>query len=388
MTRIISISSDRADLALLAPVWETLATTEEIDLHIVLTGSHTKAGANRADIAVRATVHTTGADLGGTNGVAAASASAEIVAGVARIYDAIRPDLVMIAGDRLDMIPAAIAALPFNLPLAHVQGGEDTPGAIDGRIRHALTKLSHVHFAPNTRAAKRLTQMGEEAWRIHVTGSPSLDALAATPIMTDSEFRERLGLDCVRDIRLVTVHPETTSADPTAPVRAILPALAALPRPTLFTGTNSDPSGMVIREQIDRFVEAHSWAWFRESLGAVLYCNVMRRAASMVGNSSSGIIEAALFGLPAINVGDRQALRDSGPNVINVRCDGREVEAALRAFEGRHFDRHSLYGDGRAAPRIAHILKNLPSREELLYKRFNETPREFEAPWTEQKELG
>lgn len=182
MTRVLSVSSSRADVTILRSVWQALAARHDCEPHVLLTGMHqTATAAGIGSLPANITVHRGGTDLGGRGGAEAAAAMADITRDAARLMADIRPDVVLLVGDRLDMIPAALAALPFNLPLAHLHGGEITEGAVDDRLRHALTKLSHIHLAASADAAKRIAAMGEEARRIHLTGAPALDTLLATP---------------------------------------------------------------------------------------------------------------------------------------------------------------------------------------------------------------
>lgn len=363
MSRILSVSSSRADLGALVPVWQVLAATPGIELHVFLTGMHmADDSAARAALPPGTIRHSGGADLGGTTPAIAAAAMARIEADAGRLLADIRPDLVLVMGDRLDMLPAATATLPFNLPLAHLHGGEVTEGAIDDRIRHALTKLSHIHCVSTQGARARLLAMGEDDAHIHVTGAPGLDTLQSVPAMSADAFALEAGLKGIKGdlaaLRLATVHPETNAADALAPLTAVLRALEARPAPTLFTAPNSDPDGAEMRRRIEAFVAHHSWARFRDTLGARLYANALRHAAVMMGNSSSGIIEAGLFGLPAINVGDRQKGRERGDNVIDVANDADAVGRALDRLGAKptRLAPSSPYGDGKAGPRVAQVL--------------------------------
>jgi UDP-hydrolysing UDP-N-acetyl-D-glucosamine 2-epimerase len=372
---VLSISSSRADVTILSSVWQSLAARADCALHVLLTGMHMAANAPAVTgLPLGAAVHRGGADLGGKGDAKAAAAMAEITRATGDVCANIRPDVVLVVGDRLDMIPAALGTLPMNIPLAHLHGGEVTEGAVDDRLRHALTKLSHLHLASCQSAAARLAALGEEEWRIHVTGAPALDTLLATPKLSLAEFLGAAGigdLGCtVGDLRLVTVHPETNAADPLAPAACVLAALDRRPGPTLFTAPNSDPGGAEVRRQIRAFVAARRWARLVENLGPRLYASALQHAAVMVGNSSSGILEAGLFGLPVINVGARQAGREHGANVVDVPGNTAAVIDALDALRARsaRFPPFSPYGDGHAGPRIADVLMALPPRQQLLIK--------------------
>lgn len=370
MTRVLSLSSSRADAGILAPVWRAVLDREELELHILLTGMHCREGAPVPAVPDGATVHQAGADLSGEAGGEVAQAMAAIVDETAGLIAATAPDVLLALGDRLDMVPGVMASLPFNLPIVHLHGGEITEGAVDDRIRNAVSKLSHLHCVASEDARRRLLALDEEDWRITVTGAPGLDALLGAPEQTRSAFAREVGFEETAPFRLVTVHPETNSARPLAPLDAVLDALEAIPTSTLFTAPNSDPGGAEARRRIESFCAGHDWARFVDTLGTQRYASALRYAGVMLGNSSSGLIEAGLFGLPVINVGDRQAGRLRGANVIDIDNDADTVIAML----GRlgpcpvRLSPGTPYGDGNAAPRIADVLSELPERDLLLRK--------------------
>ena len=386
--RLLSVSSGRADVGILTPVWQALAAEPGIDLHVLFTGMHCAPGAALPDLPDNATRHVGGGDMGGgAPDGSAAAALAAITEAAGRLCAELDPDLFMVIGDRLDMIPAAIASLPFNIPIVHLAGGDVSRGAIDDRIRHALSKLSHVHCAINVEAAGRLAAMGEERWRIHVTGATGLDTLAAAPVLSAVDFLAEIGLEDAAGLRLVTVHPETNAPTPDAPLKAVLSALDARPAPTLFTAPNADPGGAAMRAEIAAFVAECPWAVFRGTLGARLYANALRHATVMAGNSSSGIVEAGLMGLNVIDVGARQAGRACGANVHRCASEAGAVTALLERLTTPATGRpsHSLYGDGRAAARVAAAIQSLPERARLLDKVFEVTRAPFVAPWEDDK---
>jgi len=189
--------------------------------------------------------------------------------------------------------------------------------------------------------------------------------------MSRSDFMAKVGLPEASDFRLVTVHPETNAPDPLAPVDAVLGALESRPAPALITASNSDPAGAEARQRIDTFTARHDWATFRATLGPMLYPNTLRHAAVMVGNSSSGVIEAGLFGLPVINVGDRQAGRERGRNVTDVESDAKAVISALDKLgvAPPKCESWSPYGDGQSGPRVARVLEKIPDHQRLKRKR-------------------
>jgi UDP-hydrolysing UDP-N-acetyl-D-glucosamine 2-epimerase len=384
MTRILSVSSSRADVAILTPVWAALAQESDVELHVLVTGMHLAAGAVEVAVPAGAIRHVVGADIGGADEMQASDGMAACLQAAGKLLARIEFDCMLLMGDRLDMFPAACAALPFNLPLAHLHGGELTYGAIDDRIRHAISKMAHIHFASSADAAARLVGMGEEPWRIHVTGGPGLDNLRQAPVMQRDDFMAALHLPFDSEFILATVHPETNAADPAAPMQATLAALDALKKPVLITAPNSDPGGRILQAMIDAFLPGRRWAAFRASLGAALYPSALRHAAVMVGNSSSGLIEAGYLGLPVVNVGLRQDGRPAGDNVVAVDSTVTAIQAALEwALAGGRRRSFSPYGDGYASQRIVKLLTDLPPRDKLLYKRFHSAGDMsfFTVPW-------
>ena len=225
MTRLLSISSSRADVGILQPVWRAAAA--ESDLHVLLTGMHCAATAGDIEVPASATLHRGGADLAGATASEAARAMAAVGTATAACLDTVDPDAVLVVGDRLDMLPAATATVPYNVPLVHLHGGEITEGALDDRVRHAITKLAHLHCVSSEGARRRLIAMGEAEARIHLTGAPGLDTLRAAPEMTAADFADALGMRDIAGLRLVTVHPETNAKQPLAALEAVLAALDA-----------------------------------------------------------------------------------------------------------------------------------------------------------------
>ena len=290
-----------------------------------------------------------------------------------------RPDLVLVLGDRFEMHAAATAAVPFNLPLAHVHGGEVSQGAIDDAWRHSMTKLSHLHFVSTDAHARRVVQMGEEPWRVIVSGAPALDEIREMPRLTAEELGRR-GLP-VEPALLVTFHPVTREPDAVREQTvALLEALADVELPLVFTSPNADAGGRSIASLIREFVARHpSRARLVESLGSAAYFSLMSRAAAMVGNSSSGIVEAASFHLPVVNVGSRQDGRTRAANVLDVAPQRDAIRAGIRralepAFRAGLASLVNPYGSGHAAERIVRRLRDVEIGPRLLVKRFHDLP--------------
>ena len=295
----------------------------------------------------------------------------------ASAFDRSRPDLLVVLGDRFDMLAAGIAALPLAIPLAHVHGGESTEGAIDEAIRHSLTKLSHLHFAATEESARRIVQLGEEPWRVVVSGAPALDVARGFEPLPGEALAE-LGLRLDGPTLIVTYHPVTLQhARATEEVDAVLAAVDESGLAAVLTYPNADTGHGAVIEAIERFAASADRYTLVRNLGTDAYFTLLGRAAAMVGNSSSGIIEAASFGLPVVDVGIRQQGRIRGRNVVHADSDRGSIGAALRRALSPEF-RESLaglenpYGDGSASERIVERLATVPLDQKLLVKRFHD----------------
>jgi UDP-hydrolysing UDP-N-acetyl-D-glucosamine 2-epimerase len=309
-----------------------------------------------------------------------ARGAAQALEKTALLLAAEQPDLLLLYGDRHELLPLANAALLAGTPIAHLCGGDVTLGAFDEQVRHALTKLAHLHFASSARSAARIRQMGEEPWRVHDVGDPSLDHFRRGERARAEELAAVLGF--VPDLRslLVTWHPTTLAlGDLQADTQALLHALASHPGGIVFTAPAPDPGSDEIRRALQTFVAGHPRSVFVESLGSRRYRGLLALCGAMVGNSSSGLSEAPCVPLPVVNVGDRQAGRDRARNVIDVPAETSAIQHAIEsalspAFRAALAGLESPYGDGRSSTRIVEILARLPDRATLLSKRFVEMP--------------
>jgi UDP-hydrolysing UDP-N-acetyl-D-glucosamine 2-epimerase len=297
----------------------------------------------------------------------------------AELFARHRPDVVLILGDRLELLAVATAAVLTRTPMAHISGGEVTEGALDEQVRHALTKMAHVHFPGTALSAARVRQMGEEAWRVHQVGDPALDHFQRGTRGTSEELMEALGFLPDRNTLLVTQHAATVTGGPTGEAEELVAALREHSGPIIVTSPAPDPGSARIREVMAAFVADREKTVFVESLGSRRYRGVLALVGAMVGNSSSGLIEAASARLPVVNVGERQQGRERGANVIDVVAERGAIAKAIRRALSEEF-RRSLegmtnpYGDGRAAPRMVEVLATLPPTERLLRKRFVNGP--------------
>ena len=271
-----------------------------------------------------------------------------------------RPAAIVLAGDRFETAAAALAATVNLVPIVHLHGGEQTLGAIDDALRHAITKLAHLHLVSSDEHARRVIAMGEDPATVHVVGAPGLDNLGRADLPTRAELEAGLGRTLEPPVVLVTVQPETLASDPLAAAAAVAGAMTAVAATYVVTLPNADPAGDQVRTVVEAAAQAAGGTTVA-ALGERRYWGLLRLADAMLGNSSSGLIEAPAVRLPAVNVGDRQAGRSRGPNVIDVPAEPGAVAAALRraldpATRADLPEPDPRLVDGRAGERVARII--------------------------------
>jgi len=285
------------------------------------------------------------------------------------------PDVLVLLGDRYEILAAAEAALIARIPIAHIAGGDTTEGAFDESIRHAVTKMAHLHFVTNQVAWQRVRQLGENPQNIYNVGSPGLDHIKRGRLLTREELASELDLEFLKRNLLITFHPATLDREQaTDQFQTLLEALDSL-GPELglfFTKPNSDPGGRALIQMVDQFVAGHANARSYTSLGR-FYLSLMAVVDGVVGNSSSGLYEAPSLKKPTVNIGDRQKGRLQAASVINAPVEKLAIQRAIaEAFVKDCTDVVNPYGDGDAARRIHEILKQIPDYHDLLKKHFYE----------------
>jgi len=293
--------------------------------------------------------------------------------GMADALGRLRPDLLLLTADRYEMLAPATVALTLRIPVAHIEGGDASLGAIDEAVRHALTKLSHLHLTPTETARRRVLALGEEAWRVHRVGAPSLDHLRRSRLLKGDALATRLGVPVAPGSLLVACHPVTLQRDTLAEADAVFGALERIEHPLLFCFPNADAGSRELVRRARELCGRRDDAQLFVNLDPVTYWSVLGSVAAMLGNSSSGIMESPSLGLPAVNVGRRQEGRERAANVLDVPPEQDAIVAAARRALSREF-RSSVkgvenpYGDGCAAERIVRILAEAPAPERLLTK--------------------
>jgi UDP-N-acetylglucosamine 2-epimerase (non-hydrolysing) len=379
--RVAVVTGSRAEFGLLRWLIEDLRDDARADLRLIVTGAHLSGthGATASEIRAAGIpiAEEVDLDLADDSPLGVARSAALGRAGIAAALQRTRPDVLVVLGDRYEILSAAEAALVLRIPVAHVHGGETTEGAIDEAIRHAVTKMSHLHFVAAEDYRRRVIQLGEAPERVWTVGALGLDSIDRLPPLRDDDLTALLGgWDPGPSPVLLTYHPATLGdVDPAAGAAAVLEALdAAGDRRVLATEANADAGGQAVNAVL------RAWAAARDgrarvvtSLGQRGYLTVMRRAGVVVGNSSSGILEAPALGVPTVNVGDRQRGRLRAPSVIDVAEDSDAIRDGVRRALARTWSPSTPYGTPGASARIRETLLTHPL-DGLLRKRFHDLP--------------
>lgn len=378
--RICVVTGSRAEYGLLYWVLHELRAAADVELQLVVTGMHLapEFGLTVREIERDGFVIARRVDmlLSGDTAAATAKSIGLGVIGLSDALESLAPELLLVLGDRFEILAAVQAALVHNIPVAHIAGGDTTEGAFDEAIRHSITKMAHLHLVTNEPAARRVRQLGEDPRRIHVVGSPGLDHLRRTALLGRAELEQTLGAPLGARNLLVTFHPVTL--EPGEGERQFAELLAALdtlgPDTTIwFTRPNADTGGRAISAALD------TWAATRgervhvhASLGQLRYLSLMAQVDAVVGNSSSGLYEAPSFRVPTVDIGDRQRGRLAAASVLHCAPERGAIRAALDHAATLDCSQvENPYGDGRSAERIVALLRGLPPAAELLKKSFH-----------------
>jgi UDP-hydrolysing UDP-N-acetyl-D-glucosamine 2-epimerase len=380
--KIAVVTGGRADYGLLYWVMRDIQAAPDLELQLLATGAHLEEAFGRTLGEIHADGFSPSAEVrvlepcDGREAVARAISRG--VAGFAEALCRLRPDVVLLMADRYEVFAAAVAAVTLGVPVAHLSGGEATEGLFDDDLRHAITKMSRIHFPSMEFYRQRLIRMGEAPSRVFTVGEPGLDHCRRTPLMDAPELSNEVGLDFARPVALVTFHPVTLELDRTAEyVGELLEALDRLPElQVLLTYPGADPSARTIIAAFEDYAPRRKGAALHKSLGSRRYLSVLRHAKLMIGNSSSGIVEAPSFELPAVNVGSRQRGRVRAANVIDVDCTADAITSgARRALEPSFREGlrglENPYGDGDASRRIVEVLRGVDLGS-LRYKPFHD----------------
>ncbi len=384
--RILAVTGTRAEYGSMRPVFAAIAAAPDLRLELIVTAMHLapqfKASLAEIEADRYGPLHYVDAGDSAESGAAMARVLGRATVAMTDVVERVRPDFVLLQGDRGEMLAAALAAAHQNVAVVHMSGG-DASGSIDEPIRNAISAFAHVHLTTCAQSSARLYSRGEPAGRVFEVGEPALDVIRSMEAVGAEELAREFGLDLTRPIVIATQHPVTTEAgDAGTQVTETLEALAGLGLQTVFTYPNTDAGGAAIVRVLQSYA-GRPFLRVVPHLGSRKYLSLMKIAAVMVGNSSSGILEAASFRLPVVNIGTRQHGRTRACNVIEVGYSRDAIAEAVRFALGDPDFRQALagcvnpYGDGHTADKTVDLLRRLnlsgtllakwlPSREPLL----------------------
>jgi UDP-N-acetylglucosamine 2-epimerase (non-hydrolysing)/GDP/UDP-N,N'-diacetylbacillosamine 2-epimerase (hydrolysing) len=378
MRKIAVVTGTRAEYGIFRPVLKAIKASPKLDLALIVTGMHlseefggTAKEIEKDGFKIDANVemlHT------GDTGAAMARSIGKCVHEMANVLEGTKPDVLLLLGDRAEMLAAATAASYMGVPIAHLHGGE-VSGGVDEPVRHAISKLAHIHLPTTEKSAERIIKMGEERSRVFIVGAPSLDTILNEKLPKRAELAKKYRLDPSKPILLVIQHPIVTEAnEAAAQVKETLEAIVKLKHQTIVIYPNADAGGRRMIKVIKKY-GGYPFVRSFKSIPYADYLGLMRMASVMVGNSSSGIIEAPPFHLPVVNIGSRQRGRERSTNVIDVGYNRREIIKAVgKALHDAKFRERvrkckNPYGDGKASQRIVKVLSKIKITPQLLQKR-------------------
>jgi UDP-N-acetylglucosamine 2-epimerase (non-hydrolysing)/GDP/UDP-N,N'-diacetylbacillosamine 2-epimerase (hydrolysing) len=387
--KIAVITTSRADYGHLYWPLRDLSENENVDLKIVALASHLSPefGNTFQEIVNDGFTLDSRIEclLSSDTDVGMAKTIGMATLGLADVFGQMRPDLLLLIADRYEMLAPASVALALRIPIAHIEGGEVSEGAIDDAVRNALTKMSHIHFTSTIAARQRVIRMDEEEWRVHRAGAPSLDNLRRRMLLSREQVEERLTLDLRRPTILVVYHPMTMARDTLQEAGAVFAALENLTGQILFCYPNADAGSRALIDKAKSFISRRGHGKIFTNLDSVTYLSLLRQVEVLVGNSSSGIMESASFSLPTVNVGMRQHGRERARNVLDADAHPGTILEAVSTARSSEF-RESLrglvnpYGEGFASETIVRVLTTIPLSQELLMKRHSGTAVSVAVP--------
>ncbi|ODS41271.1 MAG: UDP-N-acetyl-D-glucosamine 2-epimerase, UDP-hydrolysing [Candidatus Altiarchaeales archaeon WOR_SM1_79] len=377
--KICVVTGTRAEYGILKPVMKAIKNSPTLELSVIVTGMHlaqqfgyTLREIEKDGFRINAKVDML---LDSNTGTAMSKSIGNGIISIAQALDIIKPDIILILGDRIEPLAAVIAGAYMNIPVAHIHGGDSANAGLDEYARHAITKLAQIHFPATKESANRIVKMGEDPSNVFVVGAPGLDSILNENLIEPTELSEKYKLELLKPIILVIQHPVTTEVeDAPNQIRETLEAIIELEHQTILIYPNADAGGRKMIEVIKEY-ERYPFIKTFKSIPHKEYLSLMNITRVMVGNSSGGIIEAPSFGLPVVNVGSRQEGRQRAENVIDVDYDKEQIKAAIKkALYDESFKRKvkkckNPYGDGKAAVRITDILSKIKIDKKLLQKR-------------------
>ncbi|MFF3100865.1 UDP-N-acetylglucosamine 2-epimerase [Viridibacillus arvi] len=378
--KICVVTGTRAEYGLLYWLMDKIRKDTELELQVIVTGMHLSPefGLTFQQIEKDGFVIDKKIDmlLSGDTPAAITKSIGLGVIGFADAYQEIEPDIVVVLGDRFEILAAAQAAMVSRIPIAHIHGGELTEGLIDDPIRHSITKMSHIHFAASDEYRRRIIQMGEQPDYVFNVGTLGIEGIKKTEVLSKEAFKESIQFE-VDKFFLITLHP-TTLENSTAEqqIQTLLSALDTFDDyKIVFTKTNADTDGRIINTYIERYVQQNKErSIVFDSLGQLRYLNAIQHCAAVIGNSSSGLVEVPVFLKPTVNIGDRQRGRLKAESVIDCNFEKEDIINAIsksidKVFLQKIQSMNQVYGEGNTSEQMVSVLKKI-SLDSILKKKF------------------
>ncbi len=379
--KILAVTGARSEYDILYPILFLLQADDSVDLQILVTGAHlserygkTVSIIEKDGFVIAERVNNL---LDSDDKMSRVISLGNQIPAFAKVFDAVKPDIILVVGDREEAISVSLTGAYMDIPVAHIAGGDIAKdGNIDNSVRYATSKFSHIHFTILEEHRKTLLKLGEDDWRIFTVGNPALDRFLETPQLSKKQISENIGFDISDDNYIVLIqHPIITDVENEGRnIRQTLDAVVELGCKCLINYPNSDAGNFAIIDAYKEYEKKHKQLFLFKNLDRLNYINILRNASCLIGNSSSGIIEAPSLGLPVVNIGSRQRGRIHAENVIFVDNDKVHIKAAVeKSLNDKGYIQSvknikNPYGDGNSAVKIVVVLKTIELNDKLIHK--------------------
>ncbi|WP_353093817.1 UDP-N-acetylglucosamine 2-epimerase [Tissierella praeacuta] len=379
MRRIAVVTGTRAEYGLLKNTLNKIKENKNLRLQLVVTGTHLS---KEYGYTVKEIIDD-GFEIEDTIPILMKNSNKDGVAKemgllmiqISQTFERIKPDILLLLGDRYEVFAVASVAMAMNIPMGHISGGEITEGAIDEQIRHSITKMAHIHFPGAEAYAKNIIAMGEEPWRVFDVGDPGIENIKFTKLLSKEELKEQLKVEVDRDTLLITYHPVTLEIELLPfQIENLIKALNKVNKQMIITYPNADNGGDYIIKKLEEFKKINSNVYLFKSLGLLKYLSVMKHCGAVVGNSSSALVEAPYLKIPVVNIGNRQKGRMMAENIISCNNEYEDIIEAINRVLTDEFKEkvkhiRSLYGEGNTSEEIVNVLENIEINDKLLKKK-------------------
>lgn len=379
MRKIAVVTGTRAEYGLLKNIMKKINEDNDLELQLIVTGTHLsdKYGKTISEIIEDGFKidYSIPILMDGNDGVNIAKEMGLLMSNLSEVLSNLNPNILLILGDRYEIFAAAATAMAMNIPIAHISGGEVTEGAMDEQIRHAITKMAHIHFPGADCYVENIKNMGEENFRVFNVGDPGIENIKLTKLLSKKEIFEDLGVEVDEDTLLVTYHPVTLEIDDLErQIDNLISALDNLNKRMVITYPNADNGGKLIIDKLEQFKQRNSNVYLYKNLGSLRFLSVMNLCGAIVGNSSSALVEAPFLKKPVVNIGNRQKGRLMAENILSCDYEANNIESAINKAISQDFKKFvktidSLYGEGNTSTEIVEVLKTIELGDKLLKKK-------------------